>query len=123
VSSNIDFSQPGVLEFKYDPDTMAMSVTSKTNLSLNPLDYEHRVETTSEMLTYVGASWSLTYAFMGDLEDTTNNWPLLKIATRILDKKEITLSNVRINSKEFEQWDYVNPELDAELAQYRSSNR
>ena len=119
VHSKIDFSRPGVLEFEYDPDAMAMSVRSKADLSLDPLDYEHRVETTSELLSYVGATWTSIFGFMGDIEETMKNWPLLKVATRVLDKAGIEVEKIRINADDYEQWDYINPELDAELAQYR----
>jgi hypothetical protein len=116
---SIDFTRPGVLQIEYDPDGKTMSIKSQKDFSLDPLEYEHHVETTSELLSYIGAAQSTVFGFLGDIDSVTKNWPLLKLTTCILDREPIDIDAIRINSNDYEQWDYRNTKLEAELATYR----
>ncbi len=120
ISTKIDFDRPGVFEFVYDPDSSSMNIRTLDRLSLDPKHYEHEVQTTSEVLAYIGAARALEVGFMGNIEDTLKHFSLFKIAVEILDKTGIKLQNLRINSKDFEEWDYRNPAIEAELSSMKS---
>jgi hypothetical protein len=85
---------------------------------MNPADYEHHLKTTSEMLAYVASAERAAgaAAWLGDISFIQNNWSLLKLVTYFMDHKEINLGSIRINSQDYEQWDYHNPGLEDELA-------
>jgi hypothetical protein len=119
LSGSIDFSQSGAIEFEYDPDGKAMSIKSQEEFSLDPTDYENHIETTSEMLSYIAAAQRSVVAIMGDISFTLKNWPLLKLATRILDHEPIDIDAIRIDANDYERWDYHNPTLETELAGVR----
>jgi hypothetical protein len=117
LSGRIDFNRPGLLEFVYDPDGKALSVNSKDELSLDPADYDHHLKTTSEMLAFVAAGRRpAVFAYFGDISFINNDWSLLKLVTYCMDHKGVDLEYIKINSGDYEQWDYRNPELEAELA-------
>jgi hypothetical protein len=123
ISGDIDFKNDGVLEIVYDPDGKSLSIKSKTDLSTDPADYEHHLKTTSELLSFVGATRRNFVAFLGDISFSLDNWSLMKLMTYLLDNHSIRLGNIRINSQDFEQWEYLNPELESELAGKMKSMR
>ena len=45
---------------------------------------------------------------------------MIKLFTTLLDK-EFSVDSVRVNARDSEEWDYVNPKLDIEFA--RAANR
>jgi hypothetical protein len=116
VNAQIDFSSPGAIEFEYDPDGKSISISTKEDLSLDPADYESKVATTSEMLMLVAAARRSRVAYLGNMEFWLKSWPLTKFATHLLDQRSVDLDAIRVNANDYEQWDYLNPELEAELA-------
>ncbi len=119
LSNQVDFTRYGIIEVEYDPDAMVIRIATKEGLSLDPLDYEHRVSTTSEVLQYVVRSQTQEYATLGNLDHTIESFPLTKLAVDILDKKPIDFDSIRINAADCEQWDYRNPEFEAEIGTHR----
>jgi hypothetical protein len=120
ISPQIDSSQLGAIRIEYDPDGHSVSVMSLQPLSLDPQHYDHRVETTSEMLEYVAAALQSPVAFVGDLTLTQQrNVPLLKLTASLLDGEPIKIDSIRINAKDWEQWDYRYPLFEAELARLK----
>jgi hypothetical protein len=116
VSAQIDFGNPGAIEFEYDPDGKSISIEG---LSLDLADYESRVATTSEMLMFVAAARRSRVAYLGKMEFWVKSWPLTKLGTHLLDQRSVDLDGIRVNANDYEQWDYLNPELEAELADTR----
>jgi len=117
VNPEIDSSGLGAIQIEHDPDGHSISVRSLPTLSLDPQDYDHRVETTSEMLEYVAAALRSPVAFVGNLTLTQQrNVPLLKLTASLLDGEPIKMDAIRINAENWEQWDYRYPRFEAELA-------
>jgi hypothetical protein len=68
------------------------------------------------MLAWVAAAQNTNIAFVGDISFYNKDWSLFKLLIYLMDHKQIKIDYIKINSQDYERWDYRNPELEAELA-------
>lgn len=106
------------LEFTYDPDTCKIKIGVPELISPDPADYPNKVRTTSELLTFISAASTSPIAQCKDLECITSYYPLHKCYLDILDNEKVSPSNVRVNVEDYEEYDYINNDVDVELHRY-----
>lgn len=85
--------------------------------STRPQDYAEKMETTSELLQYISAVMSRNRGIldMGDpFAIRANNW--IKFVTSFVDNRGIDLGRIQVNDADPEEWNYINTELDYEIA-------
>jgi hypothetical protein len=119
IDARVPFSPEWrAIQFIYDPATSSISICPIELFSLNPSDYPEHITTTSELLTYLASFSTLLVGIVDDFNWYKANYPLLKITTEILDKQAFQLEGIKINVHDYEEWDYDNPQLDAETNHY-----
>ncbi len=119
IDARVPFSSEWrAVQFIYDPATSHISICPIELVSLNPSDYPEHITTTSELLTYLASFSTLFVGIVDDFNWYKANYPLLKITTEILDKRAFRLEGIKINVHDYEEWDYDNPQLDAETNHY-----
>ncbi|GHO96498.1 hypothetical protein KSF_065460 [Reticulibacter mediterranei] len=120
IDARVPFSPEWrAIQFIYDPATSRISICPIELVSLNPSDYPEHITTTSELLTYLASFNTLLVGIVDDFNWYKANYPLLKITTEILDKRAFRLEEIKINVHDYEEWDYDNPQLDAETNHYK----
>lgn len=119
VNATIPFlSVWAAIRFIYDPATRHISLYPVELVSPNPSDYpdpEH-ITTTSELLIYLA---SLSMLPVDDFNWYKANYPLLKITAAILEDGAFSFKRIKTNVKDYEEWDYDYPQLDAETKRYQ----
>lgn len=104
------------IEFTYDPAAKRITLQWIRDLSTDPANYPDRVTTTSEMLRYIAALSNVDAAIVGDIFVWgKENYPLLKLVVDVMDDRRVQLDHLRINAVDYEEWDYVNTKLDAQI--------
>jgi hypothetical protein len=123
ISAKIDFSgnRTSALRFECDPDRQMIEVSEVRSYSLDPADYPDHLSTTSELLWYVVASANLTIAFVGNINWFVNDFRLMKVVVRILDREGIDVGAIRTDVADSERWDYSNPDFEAEVLKPKPS--
>jgi len=100
----------------YDPARKRIDIEPVGRPSTLIEDYEERLTTTRELLTFVAGVGGAGIAAIVSLpEFALDHYPLIKMYRALLTHR-LTLSNVRVNVADPEEWDYVDPQLDAEFA-------
>jgi hypothetical protein len=117
MQTKIDFAKErfSALEFVYDPQTLSISVSEVDEYSLDPASYPDHLSTTSELLKYAASSANLSVGYLGDIGWAMNDFRLMKIMIRMLDHNAIDVGAIRVDSDDYERWDYSNPEFEAEV--------
>jgi len=100
--------------FVYDEAGRKISVTPYQELSTEVSDYPERLRTTSEILQFMCAVRYVNMMHL-DLDEANKFYPLLKVYVPILDGVAPDFDKLRINVADYEEWDYVNPELDQDM--------
>jgi hypothetical protein len=86
--------------------------------SLDPSEYPTRITSTSELLRFLASlvnAGHLHYAYLGDATWYNDDYSLLKLWSYFMDNERIDIDSLRINSEDYEEWDYVNPVVDLEI--------
>jgi hypothetical protein len=109
------------VEFTYDPDARHIGIGPPGIASSNPGDYPEKLRRTSELLAFAGTLQDHTFSVV-DLELIHSFYPLFKLWHQIMDKHSWTLSNVRVNIQDPEDWDYHNPDADREIGNYERTH-
>ncbi len=104
------------LEFIVDPAKRVISINALP-MSLDPSEYASGLNSTSDMLRFLAsyANASGPFAYFGDANWYDGNYALLKLWADLVDHRQIELDRVRINAKDYEEWDYLNPVVDLEI--------
>ncbi len=102
----------------YEPEFKRITLESVAEGSLNPVNYPDHLSRTSECLIFVAAALQAVVSYMGDTAWYANHYSLQKMAVDLLDTGRIDFDRLRVNMDDDEDWDYVNPEYDAEVGRY-----
>jgi hypothetical protein len=108
-----------VLELIYDPPTASITLRSIEEASINPSDYPERVHTTSDLLRYIASLLVMVVGNMGLLEWYADNYPLIKLIVEFVDEGTFDMDRIRINIKDYEEWDYDNGSVDEEVGRFK----
>ena len=102
-------------EIIYDSDNKLVSVSPLEIKSLDPRDYPEHLNTTSELLQWVGTLFNSSIAVLGDIMWTAKNYSIAKLFACLLDTHTVDLDSIRIAVNDKERWDYNYGQLDEEL--------
>jgi hypothetical protein len=101
-------------EVVYDEADCRVSVAPFRELSGSQTDYPEKLRRTSEILQFVVALQSINFVHI-DLDECKKFYPMMKLQLDLLDRKAPRFGDFRINTEDYEEWDYINPQADAEL--------
>jgi hypothetical protein len=99
----------------YEPSIKRLQIKADREQSADPKDYDEKVGTTSEALTYACALGGRPAAFLGDLAWQSDNFGLLKLTLFIIDRRVLDFTRFRVMGDDPETWDFRYPELEAEM--------
>jgi hypothetical protein len=99
----------------YEPSVRRIQIKVDHRQSADPKEYDNKVGSTSEALTYACALAGSPLAFVGDIAWQSDNFSLLKLTCFILDRKALDFARFRILEDDPEVWDFRYPELEAEV--------
>lgn len=102
--------------FVYDPDGFRISISPHKEFSSDPADYPYKVGNTSELLTLLCALCKVNLC-EADWQTVKNSYGLTKLFSDVLNR-DLSWDNVRVNVDNPEEWDYLNPAVDKELAKH-----
>ena len=103
------------IRLTYDPAACRISIEGAQPLTVNPLDFPNKVKTTSEALTFIGNMNNINFAYVGDWTYISSNYSLYKLVTEMMDQYSWKPGNVLVDTDDWETWDYLNSEAEAEL--------
>jgi hypothetical protein len=98
----------------YDEADSRVSVAPFREPSGSQTDYPEKLRRTSEILQFVVALQSINFVNI-DLDECKTFYPMMKLQLDLLDHKAPQFGDFRINTEDYEEWDYINPQADAEL--------
>lgn len=102
----------------YEPEFKRIQLESLSGHSLDPGEYPEHLSCTSECLIFVATTLRNESAYIGDIRWYADDYRLQKMIVDQMDKGTIDISRLRVNTEDDEDWDYVNPEYDAEIRGY-----
>jgi len=105
-------------QFIYDKDGRKITIGPPDFSSTSPGDYPDKLHTTSELLTFLSAITRTPIADLGDIGFVTAYYPLFKALLELLDRNGWRPDHIRVNIEDCEEWDYINPAVDAEVRHY-----
>lgn len=105
-------------QFTYDPEGRMIKIGPPAIYSTTPSDYRDKVRTTSELLVFLSCIAESPFMNIGDIEFVESHYPLFKLVLAILDSNGFHLDRIRVNTKDNEDWDYINTAADAEIGRY-----
>jgi hypothetical protein len=76
--------------------------------------YPDRLRTTSELMQYLAGFTQGPIIHVTEFDLVTKNPSLLRLLMDLLDQKKFKLESFRVGLNDPEEWDYVNPQFDAE---------
>lgn len=99
---------------------------SERRLAINPhplddseiIEFPDALRNTSELLVLVAKAGVGGIVNLGSVKQLGLNYSFEKLLLDILDNGVMNLDRVRINEKDPEEWDYINPAADAEIVKY-----
>ena len=103
-------------QFIYDPDAKRISIApyKDEDISADPSDYPNKLRSTSELLRLDDAiKHSVIHDY--DLTPAQQSYPIMKLTLALLDN-DFRIDNIRVNSNDAEEWDYINLVADREFA-------
>jgi hypothetical protein len=98
--------------FLYDPDGHKISIRPCENISSDPSEYPEKASPTSELLMLLTAISQSDTLLLRNIETVLRSYPLSKLFLDLMDSHTFNIANVRINTADFEEWDYINPTAD-----------
>lgn len=101
--------------FIYNPDEREVIISTPDKRSLSLFDYQNKLRTTSEILTFLAAWRQVPAGFIEGVEIIEQIYPLKKLFIRLLDTRAYDLNNILVNVHDSEEWDYLNPDFDKEI--------
>jgi hypothetical protein len=123
LDAGLNFSEKwSAVEITYDPQTFFVRIMETDKYSLDPTNYRNHVSTTSELLTYIASTFRVTVGFM-NMNWVLNDFRLMKLIVRIVDRKPIDFDEIHIDANDVEVWDYFNPEFEEEVLASRPAER
>jgi hypothetical protein len=76
------------------------------------------------MLKFIAATFRSPFLVVQDADSFWMEYPpTIKMFADLMDQREIDLGRLRINDNDYEEWDYLNPQFDAEVERLRASSR
>jgi hypothetical protein len=112
------------IECKCDSDTKTCELSSCTKYSQDPADYDEHVRTTSEMLLYVASYFNAgVVSFAGDARWYANNYALMKLTIKTMDERSLKIQDIRFNTNDPEEWDYLNGAFDVEVSNFAKAEK
>jgi hypothetical protein len=119
VTGGINLDLPmNCVRMTCDPRTRTAHFATFKPRSTRPQDYPDKLEHTSELLEYIAALYGSSRSLIVDLGDPfylrTYRWA--KFMARFIEDRAVDLGRIRANDLDPEDWDFVNTELDYELA-------
>lgn len=109
-------------QFIYDEPGKRISIAPYEQLSVSPSEYPERLRSTSEILQLLCAIPHVNFFHM-DLDEARQFYPLMKLYIPLLEHQAPSFDLLRINTENYEDWDYVNPELDQQMESARHPSR
>jgi hypothetical protein len=100
----------------YEPSLRRIQIKVDRERSADPAEYDTKVRSSSEALTYACALAAHRVAFVGDLAWQVDNFSLLKLTCFILDGHGLDFERFRFLEEDPETWDFRYPELETEVA-------
>lgn len=103
-------------QFIYDPEVFRISIEPHDEVWTDPAKYPYKVGNTSELLMLLCA---LTQTPIGtyNMDTVRHSYSLSKLFLAVLDRT-LTIDNIRVNTNDPEEWDYLNPEADVEFGKH-----
>jgi hypothetical protein len=116
VDAEVSFDRfPRAHWITYEPSIKRVQIKVDHEQSADPKEYDAKVKTTSEAITYACALAGRPLALVGDLAWQTDNFSLLKLTCFILDRRMLDFERFRVLNDDPETWDFRYPELEAEV--------
>ncbi|MDM4019490.1 toll/interleukin-1 receptor domain-containing protein [Roseiconus lacunae] len=103
------------LQITFDRTTKSIEFKSLEVPSIDLESFPGKLETTSEMLKFVGATMR-PFLPMNDIDSFLfERRSTMGMMIDLLDNRLIDVDSIRINVDDYEEWDYLNPRFDAEI--------
>lgn len=106
---------------KYDPDSRMISILSVPHEETDPSRLPGRIHSTSELLLFISHVLRNNILLL-NLDSALDNPSLLKLFLNLLDGKGVDYESIRVQVGNPERWDYLNPEIEAEIAERSGGN-
>lgn len=104
------------LQLGLDPQNKEITIAVQEKMSINPDDYESRVQSTSELFGFLASCFNLKFGITS-LDGVADNPRLIPLLVDVLDGKGIDLHSVRFDAESSEEWTYVNDVFSEEVGE------
>jgi hypothetical protein len=102
-------------EFVYDPDGRYLQIRPHGSAPISPDEYPEKLQRTSELLLFLNVLKHPNILLTYDISTVNQHYGLAKLFVDILDGTPLSLGKIRINTADYEEWDYLNPQADLEF--------
>lgn len=97
-----------------DRDSRTVGISEAPVVSGDPDDFPDHVTVTSEALAFAASYFRSLPFFVTSIDSALRNYPLLKLLMYVIDKRELAVTNFRVNADDEEEWDFEYPQFDSE---------
>jgi hypothetical protein len=110
------------LEITYDRATKSIAIKSLDIPSIDLENFPGKLRSTSELLKFIAATLQSPVLIVNDADSFRLEHPsAIKMFVDMMDHRQVFLDQLRINVNDYEEWDYLNPQFDAEIERLRAS--